>query len=213
MLSHRSSAPPLWQRPGSSGAIVGRRVVIFAAGGTLAVVLVAAAVVLLPRSTSPTSKVAKAMRTAGCTFANFPEQESLPDYATLPPEEPVPYNSSPPTSGRHFLTTVVWGIYGQPVSEYQVVTNLARGGIVIQWGMDVPAAEVRRAQAFITRDGTAMIGAPNALLGDKIALTAWTRLAECTRWNLAAAKLFRDTFRFNGPDSPGLDPASLAPGK
>lgn len=184
--------------------------------GIAAAVVVAAAGVaayLALRGTSPTAKVAKAMHAAGCTFKNYAEQESLPDYPTLPPENPVPYNSSPATSGRHFVTAVVWGIYGQPVSEYQLVTNLARGGIAIQWGTDVPQSEVRRVEAFVGRDGTAMVGAPNALLGDQIAFTAWTHLAECTRFNLAAARLFRDTFRFHGPDSPGLDPRSLAPGK
>ncbi len=176
---------------------MGRRVVIAGLTTVFLIAVAGTSAYLFLRGTSATAKVAKAMHVAGCSFANYAEQQSLPDYLTLPPNDPVPYNSSPPTSGRHFVTAVVWGVYGQPVSEYQLVTNLARGGIAIQWGTDVPAAEVKRVESFIQRSGTAMVGAPNALLGDKIAFTAWTHLATCTRFDIPAARLFRDTFRFH----------------
>ena len=47
-------------------------------------------------------------------------------------------------------------------------------------------------------------------LGDKIALTAWTQLATCTRFDEKAFSAFRDAFRGKGPER--FPVSSLKPG-
>ena len=56
------------------------------------------------------------------------------------------YNSYPPTSGPHYppgpKAPAVWNLYDKPVDETALVHNLEHGGIVIQYGADVPASTV-----------------------------------------------------------------------
>lgn len=55
-----------------------------------------------------------------------------------------------------------------------------------------------------------MLLAPLPKLGGKIALTAWTHLGVCGRYNAAAFKAFRDAYRGQGPER--FPVSSLTPG-
>ena len=57
------------------------------------------------------------------------------------------YNSFPPTSGPHYppgpKAPGVWNLYDAPVDETGVIHNLEHGGVVVQYGPDVPHSTVQ----------------------------------------------------------------------
>jgi len=46
---------------------------------------------------------------------------------------PMPYNSTPPTSGPHYSDIVAWQLYEQPFPYEQLVHNLEDGGVIIYY--------------------------------------------------------------------------------
>jgi uncharacterized protein DUF3105 len=120
------------------------------------------------------------------------------------------YNSVPPTSGPHSPQTAIWGVYDEPVDEINLVHNREHGGVIVQYGGDVPKAQVDRVIAWYRDDPNGVIVAPLTELRDKIALTAWTKLASCSRFDEEAFSAFREEFRFKGPER--VTPESMTPG-
>jgi Protein of unknown function (DUF3105) len=148
-----------------------------------------------------------AMKSAGCTFETYPNQGRR-HFAS--PNQPFKYNSFPPTSGAHDPTPAIFNAYGEPIDERKLVHNLEHGGIVMQYGRDVPASTVNQLREFYQSSPNGMILAPLPRLGDKIALTAWTHLSTCTEFNEDAFTSFRDAYRAKGPEPFRLQ--DLAPG-
>ena len=86
------------------------------------------------------------------------------------------YNSVPATSGLHNSQTAIWNLYDQPVPQINYVHNLEHGGLVIQYGSEVPEAEVAALADWYQQDTRGVIIAPlseemeeeDAALADKI---------------------------------------------
>ena len=152
--------------------------------------------------------VAKAMSDAGCTFQSPPNQGRN---HTSKLDDKAEHNSFPPTSGVHHFQPAIFGIYEQPLNQLQVLHNLEHGGIAIQFGGRVPEATVAQIAEFYRDDANGMIVAPLPRLGDKIALTAWTHIATCTRFNREAFTTFRDAYRYKAPERFPKD--ALQPGQ
>ena len=110
----------------------------------------------------------------------------------------------------------MWGFYTAPVPLLQAVHNLEHGGIEIEWGNKVPRSEIPKLRRFYNESSNAMLAFPLS----KIALVAWTqkaiethgqgRVAECTHFDRAAFRAFRDAFRGKGPERFPVD--ALRPG-
>ena len=149
----------------------------------------------------------QALAAAGCTFKTYPDQgqQHVNSY-----DAKVSYNSSPPTSGSHYVKPVIWGAYGQPVPAVAEVHNLEHGGVVIHYGTTVGAATRAQLRAFYDDSPNAMLLAPLPKLGNKISLTAWTHLAICERFDEQAFSGFRSAYRGNGPERFRI--GDLAPG-
>ena len=111
------------------------------------------------------------------------------------------YNSFPPTSGPHYFQPVLWGRYPSSISQVQGVHNLEHGGMLIQYGSALPRATVDQLGAFYDQSPNALLLAPLPQLKNKIALTAWTHRALCSRFEEAAFKAFRDAYRGKGVSS------------
>ena len=90
------------------------------------------------------------------------------------------------------------------------VHNLEHGGVIVQYGDQVDAVTRDRLRAFYDDSPNAMLLAPLPALGSKIALTAWTRLATCERFDESAFSAFRSAYRGNGPERFRI--GDLAPG-
>ena len=111
------------------------------------------------------------------------------------------YNTVPATSGPHSNETVVYGTYGEPVSEINYVHNLEHGAIGMFYGPDVPRSEVAKMEAYYADDPSGLILAPDSRLKDQMALTAWTHIAKGKVFTPEVADAFIDEFGFKGPES------------
>jgi len=175
-------------------------------------VLVAIVAVVLTRG-SGTSEAklspaaAAALKAAGCAYRRYPS-EGRGHVENLTAN--VKYKTFPPTSGTHYYIPLVWNRYTSPVPLVAEVHNLEHGAVIVQYGNKVPAATVAKLVSFYDSSPNAMLLAPLPKLGNKIALTAWTRLATCTRFDEAAFTAFRDAFRGKGPER--FPVSSLTPG-
>ena len=136
------------------------------------------------------------------------------------------YNSYPPTSGPHYppgpKAPAVWGIYDTPIDETALVHNLEHGGVVVQYGSDVPQSTIDQITAWYQDDPNGIVVAPiwpniqatpPKDAKDKIFLTSWTHLMTCPTFDEGAFTSFRDDFRGPTGDAPEKFPlSSLTPG-
>jgi Protein of unknown function (DUF3105) len=113
----------------------------------------------------------------------------------------VKYKTFPPMSGNHYDTPAVWNAYDQPLEQERLVHNLEHGGIVIQYGDEVPQSTVDELREFYLDDPNGLILAPLPRLNDKIVLTAWRHKATGTEFDEGAFERFRDAFRAKGPEA------------
>jgi hypothetical protein len=137
------------------------------------------------------------------------------------------YNSFPPTSGPHYppgpKAPVVWNVYDTPLDEVAVVHNLEHGGVVIQYGSDVPASVVQQIVQWYQPDPNGIVIAPlpddvhaprPADASKKIYLTAWTHEMTCPSFDEGAFTRFRDDYRGPTGDAPEKFPLTeLTPGR
>jgi len=138
------------------------------------------------------------------------------------------YNSYPPTSGPHYppgpKAPAVWNLYDKPVDETALVHNLEHGGVVVQYGADVPDETVQQItrwyQGLDTQNGLVVAPiwpsiqatAPQDA-GKKIYLTAWTHLMTCAAFDEGAFGRFVADYRGPTGDAPEKFPLdSLVPG-
>ncbi len=142
-----------------------------------------------------------------CTFETFAalgasHVEELP--------EDYEYNSIPATSGNHFPVPAIWNLYDQPVPEISYIHNLEHGGVVIQYGSDVPPEDVTALRDWYAQDTRGLIVAPLApeleeedpALADQIVAVAWTHMLRCGSFDEEALNDFNDDFRGPQGDNP-----------
>jgi hypothetical protein len=133
----------------------------------------------------------------GCVAQTFPDLGRK--HATQLPKG-YKYNSFPPTSGTHYPTPAIWNIYDEPVRQMLLVHNLEHGGIVVQYGDQVPAATVDQIRTWYQSDANGKIVAPLPAFKDKVAVTAWTHRMTCPGFNQEAFDAFTEAFRYKGPE-------------
>ena len=119
------------------------------------------------------------------------------------------YNSFPPTSGTHYLRPAKFNLYTFELPQLAVVHNLEHGGVAVQYGSKVSEATVAEIEKWYLRDTNALLVAPLAALGKRIALTAWTApqdkgagdpghgyVAMCSRFDATAFTAFVKQHRY-----------------
>jgi hypothetical protein len=123
------------------------------------------------------------------------------------------YNSFPPTSGPHVPTPgapAIWNFYTEPIRQISLIHNLEHGGMVVQYGSDVPGETVEQIRGWWQANPDGLVVAPLPALGDQVALTAWTQLLSCPGYSQEAFDAFRERYLGQGPERFPVD--SLAPG-
>lgn len=130
------------------------------------------------------------------------------------------YNSVPATSGVHSSQTAIWNIYDQPVPQINYVHNLEHGGVVVQYGSEVPAATVDQIREWYQEDPRGFIVAPlvpelekeDPTLPDKIVLVSWTHMMRCSSFDQEAFNTFSEDYREDAPEAEFFPLDSLQPG-
>jgi hypothetical protein len=151
---------------------------------------------------------ASALVDAGCTQQTY-TSEGRQHVAEL--EEGFEYKSFPPTSGPHNVQPAIWNIYDEPIEQFILVHNLEHGGIVVQYGDEVPAETVAQIRDWYARgDRNGIVVATLPELKDKVALTAWTQLATCPGFDEKAFDKFVELHRYKGPER--VPTSALEPG-
>lgn len=129
---------------------------------------------------------------AGCEPPERPQlQEGSHLLGDQPP--PVPYTSSPPTSGWHSSGRPLDpGAYTEPVSEPQQVRVLEQGGVVLAYDPSLPDDRVGRLQQLAGEVEGVVVTPYEPAMPAPITLTAWGVLQRCDAVAAADVAAFRD---------------------
>ena len=106
-------------------------------------------------------------------------------------DPPVPYNSTPPTSGWHTSGGVAIEVASEPLTEPEQVTVLELGGVVVAHnGLD--DAERTRLEDLLTETFPGEVAATeyDELAEGEVALTGWGKLQRCDALDLEAVEAF-----------------------
>lgn len=153
---------------------------------------------------------------ADCERDTFADQGRAHITPQQKPPKGFKYNSYPATSGWHDPAPAIWNVYGDPVPQVNLVHNLEHGGIVIQYGSEIPDETVNEIVDWYQDDPNGIVIAPlpdtpeAADLQNRVAVTAWRQLMTCATFDEGAFSDFRDEYRYNGPEK--FEPEHLAPG-
>lgn len=128
-------------------------------------------------------------------------------------DDPGPYSSNPPTSGRHYGIPLQAGFYGEgdpitqiPYPEGYILHNLEHGYVVLWYNcelLDEPSCTQLKSQIQTVIDdfrGVKLIGFPRAEMDFPLALTSWGQLQTFTRFEEELAKDFIRTNRYQAPE-------------
>ncbi len=130
------------------------------------------------------------------------EDEDAPD---------VNYKTNPPTSGDHYGNSnetasgaLADGAYLEfpPVGRW--VHSMEHGRVIIHYSPDLPEEDQLAIKGVFEESPAGVIMFPNPDLDGDVAVTAWTQLATCGKYEGAATldliRAFRDIYRGQGPE-------------
>ena len=111
----------------------------------------------------------------------------------------IPYDSYPPTSGRHAESPTTWGFHTEPVADEVALHNLEHGGVVVSQN-NISADDLAKLRALVTSYPKDQFGEVKLLIRpyDKIpagtfTLTAWNWIDEgMTAYDDARVRGFMD---------------------
>lgn len=136
--------------------------------------------------------VAQAVPEDGCGELERPPQQAG-SHLIGDAQPPVPYSSTPPTSGWHSSGALDVTIHGEddPLLEPEQVSVLEAEGVVITYrGID--DGDVERIEELVRDryDGRVAMSPYEPLPDGQIALTAWGVLQRCGALDMAAVETF-----------------------
>jgi predicted small secreted protein len=154
------------------------------------------------------ARVSQAAARAGCDVRAFPPEETqLQPNGTLHVEtEPTYHESLPPASGLHYQVWADWGVYDKPIPFRFQVHNLEHGGIIIHLGKGLSAQARQEIQDLWTASPAYTLVVPEDFAkfpANAVVVTSWQRWLVCKPYaakDLAAIRVFRDTYRGTGPE-------------
>jgi hypothetical protein len=211
----RVQAPQQRRAPASADAVRKQKLIMYglAASGLLALGIVLLLVAFGGGGDGGDARAA--LESAGCTLQIVPAQENQSDHSDVPtPDSEVDWNTDPPSNGPHYGQTAIFGAYDEPLQQQRVVHNLEHGGVSIQWGPQVPDADVAALRAWYEDgDKDGLLLAPYQPLDDQIALAAWRDtdpgdsdrgegiVAKCPTFDAGAFDAYLDAYGFQGPEA------------
>jgi Protein of unknown function (DUF3105) len=123
----------------------------------------------------------------------------------------VNYKTNPPTSGNHNPNPQADGAYTEMPDEVHTVHSLEHGRVLIQYSPDLPEDDVLELKGVFDESPDGVLFFPNPDMPYEVAVTAWTKLMGCDRYEgaatLDAIRDFRDIYLGQGPEQ--IVPISL----
>jgi Protein of unknown function (DUF3105) len=146
----------------------------------------------------------QAAEIAGCDV-----RLDLPDEGNShlrPNEDPPDYETNPPTSGNHIVPPLQTadGAYLDPVDPLSFVHSLEHGRIEIQYDPELPEEDQLLLKGVFDESPAGMLMFPNSDMPYEVAVTAWTNMVGCKKFDEGVVDVirdFRDTFRGQGPEA------------
>jgi hypothetical protein len=119
-------------------------------------------------------------------------------------EPPVPYSTTPPTSGWHASGAFQIEVFDEPLSEPRQVSVLEAGGVVVSHH-ELDDADRSAIEDLVRADfdGRAAVTPYDALEPGQVALTAWSTIQTCDGVDLEVIAAFIDAHAQEDPDEPG----------
>jgi hypothetical protein len=123
----------------------------------------------------------------------------------------VNYKTNPPTSGDHFASptetasgALAAGAYREYPPVGRVVHAMEHGRVEIQYSPDLPEEDQLAIKGVFEESPQSVVLFPNPNMPYEVAVTAWTQLAGCDKFEgratLDTIRDFRDTYRGLGPE-------------
>jgi hypothetical protein len=209
----RVQAPQQRRTAPNADAVRRQKMIVYAAAASGLVALAVVLVLIFAGGGSGGSDARTALEDAGCTVQIVTAITNKSDHSDVPtPTTKVNWNTDPPSNGRHYGQTIIFGAYNEPLQQQLLVHNYEHGGVGIQYGSDVPDATVQQLRDFYNEDPNGLILAPYPKLGKQIALTAWRDttpgkgnkgegvVAKCPSFDKGAFSAFLDAYGFQGPE-------------
>ena len=142
--------------------------------------------------------LATAVKAAGCTTADPPEEGSGHT------EAPVTYESNPPHSGEHHPVPAEDALYEEAPPKETLVHSLEHGRIVIWVRPDAPPDFLAKLRALYEADPYHVIVTPAPDLRATVAASAWTHTLTCSGQPddavFDAIRAFKERWRDKGPE-------------
>lgn len=156
------------------------------------------------------SGLEEAARAAGCELQST---TALSREHTANIDEPIEYDTNPPTTGKHFQVAAEDGIYEEAAPDSTLVHSHEHGRVVI-WFAPSLAEEARAGlRALVEEDDYQILVVPRSDMPFDVAATAWNRspgregtgrLLGCASFSpqaYDALRAFRDKHRGQGPEA------------
>jgi hypothetical protein len=152
----------------------------------------------------------RAARAAGCELQSTRAQTRE---HTADIEEPIDYDTNPPTAGKHFQLPAEDGIYEEPAPDTSLVHSLEHGRVLIWFRPSLPERARAGLRALVEDNGFQMLLMPRSEMPFAVAASAWNRgpgpagtgrLLGCASFEAGAYdafRAFRDKHRGRGPEA------------
>jgi hypothetical protein len=162
-----------------------------------------------PPPAAEQARLEQAADAAGCDLKLDLPDEGNDHFSDV--EKKQQYDTSPPTSGDHFGSNTEPGAGALADGSYfatppfiRTVHSLEHGRVEIQYSPDLAEEDQLAIKGVFDEDPEGMLLFPNSEMPYQVAVTAWTNMLGCDRYDgaatLDAIRAFRDTYRGQGPE-------------
>ena len=113
------------------------------------------------------------------------------------------YNTTPPSSGKHYPSPAPVGLYTAPIQDERQVHNLEHGHVMVQY-RGISKDQIDQLEELVKKDPKKVVLAPYPDMNAAVALTAWGKIQTCDAWTDAVpilATYFIRANRDNAPES------------
>lgn len=124
------------------------------------------------------------------------------------PDTDVEYETTPPTSGDHYLSTTQAGFYTEAPPAEELVHSLEHGAIVIYYDADALSPEAERSlrewASVHTGEWQSVVVVPNTYeeVDSPYVLTAWRHSLRLSEYDVEVVRAFIAEFIGRGPENP-----------